>query len=462
MNVQTPISHEPSPPASGRARARSRPRACCTRASACRSARWRVHPSADEPPLTIYDPPAPTPIRPRRSTSSRAWRGRATPGCWRAATSRRCDAARGEARGQRQRPRHAPGAAVPAPAAGRSAPRPARRSPSSNTPARGIVTPEMEYVAIRENLRREARRRGASATARTSAPRSPTSSRPSSCATRSPAAAPSSRPTSTTPSSSRWRSAATSWSRSTPTSATRPSSRRSRTRSTRWSGRSAGAPTRSWTSPPAATSTTSASGSSATARRRSAPCRSTRRWRRSDGVAEDLTWEVFRDTLIEQAEQGVDYFTIHAGVRLPYIPLTAKRVTGIVSRGGSIMAKWCLAHHKESFLYAHFEDICEIMRAYDVSFSLGDGLRPGSHRRRQRRGAVRRAGDPGRADQDRLEARRAGDDRGPRPRADAQDQGQHGQAAGRLRRGAVLHAGPAHHRHRARLRPHHLAPSARR
>jgi phosphomethylpyrimidine synthase len=96
------------------------------------------------------------------------------------------------------------------------------------------------------------------------------------------------------------------------------------------------------------------------------------------GIAEELTWEIFRDTLIEQAEQGVDYFTIHAGVRLPYIPMTAKRVTGIVSRGGSIMAKWCLAHHKESFLYEHFEDICEIMRAYDVSFSLGDGLRPGS------------------------------------------------------------------------------------
>ncbi|MEE2849305.1 MAG: phosphomethylpyrimidine synthase ThiC, partial [Pseudomonadota bacterium] len=96
------------------------------------------------------------------------------------------------------------------------------------------------------------------------------------------------------------------------------------------------------------------------------------------GVAEDLTWEVFRDTLIEQAEQGVDYFTIHAGVRLPFVPMTAKRVTGIVSRGGSIMAKWCLAHHKESFLYDHFEDICDIMRAYDVSFSLGDGLRPGS------------------------------------------------------------------------------------
>ena len=96
------------------------------------------------------------------------------------------------------------------------------------------------------------------------------------------------------------------------------------------------------------------------------------------GVPEELTWELYRDTLIEQAEQGVDYFTIHAGIRLAYIPLTAKRMTGIVSRGGSIMAKWCLAHHKESFLYTHFEEICEIMKAYDVSFSLGDGLRPGS------------------------------------------------------------------------------------
>jgi phosphomethylpyrimidine synthase len=97
-----------------------------------------------------------------------------------------------------------------------------------------------------------------------------------------------------------------------------------------------------------------------------------------NGIAEDLTWEVFRDTLIEQAEQGVDYFTIHAGVRLAYIPLTVNRVTGIVSRGGSIMAKWCLHHHRESFLYEHFEEICDICRAYDVSFSLGDGLRPGS------------------------------------------------------------------------------------
>ncbi len=97
-----------------------------------------------------------------------------------------------------------------------------------------------------------------------------------------------------------------------------------------------------------------------------------------EGIAEDLTWEIFRDTLIEQAEQGVDYFTIHAGVLLRYVPITAQRLTGIVSRGGSILAKWCLAHHKENFLYTHFEDICEIMKAYDVAFSLGDGLRPGS------------------------------------------------------------------------------------
>lgn len=97
-----------------------------------------------------------------------------------------------------------------------------------------------------------------------------------------------------------------------------------------------------------------------------------------DGIAENLTWEVYRDTLIEQAEQGVDYFTIHAGVLLRYVPMTAKRTTGIVSRGGSIMAKWCLAHHKENFLYTHFEEICDIMRAYDITFSLGDGLRPGS------------------------------------------------------------------------------------
>ena len=155
-------------------------------------------------------------------------------------------------------------------------------------------------------------------------------------------------------------------------------SRRRRPKSTRWSGRSAGAPTRSWTC------------------RTGRNIHDTREWiirnspvpigtvpiyqalEKVGGVAEDLTWEIFRDTLIEQAEQGVDYFTIHAGVRLPYVPLTAKRVTGIVSRGGSIMAKWCLAHHKESFLYERFDEITEIMKAYDIAYSLGDGLRPGS------------------------------------------------------------------------------------
>ena len=135
-----------------------------------------------------------------------------------------------------------------------------------------------------------------------------------------------------------------------------------------------------------------------------------------DGKAAELTWEIYRDTLIEQAEQGVDYFTVHAGVRLAYVPLTAKRKTGIVSRGGSIMAAWCLAHHQETFLYTHFDDICEILKQYDVAFSLGDGLRPGCIVRRQRRGPARRAAHPRRADRDRLAARRPGDDRGPRAR----------------------------------------------
>ena len=148
-----------------------------------------------------------------------------------------------------------------------------------------------------------------------------------------------------------------------------------------------------------------------------------------DGKAEELTWEMYRDTLIEQAEQGVDYFTIHAGVLLRYIPLTAKRMTGIVSRGGSIMAKWCLAHHKESFLYTHFEDICEIMKAYDVAFSLGDGLRPGSGSDANDEAQMAELATLGELDADRVEARRADDDRRPRPRADAPDQAQHGRAA---------------------------------
>ena len=174
-----------------------------------------------------------------------------------------------------------------------------------------------------------------------------------------------------------------------------------------------------------------------------------------DGKAEELTWELYRDTLIEQAEQGVDYFTIHAGVLLRYVPLTAKRMTGIVSRGGSILAKWCLAHHQENFLYTHFEEICEIMKAYDVSFSLGDGLRPGSIADANDEAQFGELETLGELTQDRVEARRAGDDRRPGPRADAPDQGEHGQAARGLSRSAVLHARAARHRHRARLRPHH-------
>ncbi len=121
------------------------------------------------------------------------------------------------------------------------------------------------------------------------------------------------------------------------------------------------------------------------------------------GIAEDLTWEIYRDTLIEQAEQGVDYFTIHAGVLLRYVPLTALRRTGIVSRGGSIHAKWCLAHHKENFTYTHFEEICEIMKAYDVSFSLGDGLRPGSIEDANDDAQFSELKTLGRADRNRLE-----------------------------------------------------------
>ena len=170
-----------------------------------------------------------------------------------------------------------------------------------------------------------------------------------------------------------------------------------------------------------------------------------------NGVAEDLTWEVYRDTLIEQCEQGVDYFTIHAGVRLAYIHLTAARVTGIVSRGGSIMAKWMLAHHKESFLYTHFEDICDIMRAYDVTFSLGDGLRPGSIADANDRAQFAELGDPWRTHPDRLEKGLSGHDRRPRPCAHAQDQGEHGQAAEGMRRSALLYAWPPHHRYRAGL-----------
>jgi phosphomethylpyrimidine synthase len=175
-----------------------------------------------------------------------------------------------------------------------------------------------------------------------------------------------------------------------------------------------------------------------------------------NGKAEDLSWEIYRDTLIEQAEQGVDYFTIHAGVLLRYVPMTAKRLTGIVSRGGSIMAKWCLAHHKESFLYTHFEEICEIMKAYDVSFSLGDGLRPGSIYDANDEAQLAELKTLGELTQVAWKHDVQTMIEGPGPRADAADQGEHGPAAGAVRRGAVLHAGAADHRHRARLRPHHV------
>ena len=135
------------------------------------------------------------------------------------------------------------------------------------------------------------------------------------------------------------------------------------------------------------------------------------------GKAEELTWEIYRDTLIEQAEQGVDYFTIHAGVLLRYIPLTAQRMTGIVSRGGSIMAKWCLAHHQESFLYTHWDEICEIMAAYDVSFSIGDGLRPGSIADANDEAQFAELKTQGELTKSAWEQRRAGDERRPGPRA---------------------------------------------
>ena len=175
-----------------------------------------------------------------------------------------------------------------------------------------------------------------------------------------------------------------------------------------------------------------------------------------EGDPVKLTWELYKDTLIEQCEQGVDYFTIHAGVRLPYIHLTANRVTGIVSRGGSIMAKWCLAHHKESFLYTHFDEICDLMRKYDVSFSLGDGLRPGSIADANDRAQFAELETLGELTKIAWDEGLPGDDRRPRPRADAQDQDQHGQAAQGMRRSPVLHVGPADDRHRAGLRPHHL------
>ena len=161
-----------------------------------------------------------------------------------------------------------------------------------------------------------------------------------------------------------------------------------------------------------------------------------------NGKAEDLTWEIFRDTLIEQAEQGVDYFTIHAGVLLRFIPMTANRMTGIVSRGGSIMAKWCLAHHQENFLYTHWDDICDIMAAYDVAFSIGDGLRPGSIADANDRAQFGELENAGRTHHARLGQGRASDERRPRPRAHAHDRGKHGQATRMVHEAPFYTLGP--------------------
>jgi phosphomethylpyrimidine synthase len=175
-----------------------------------------------------------------------------------------------------------------------------------------------------------------------------------------------------------------------------------------------------------------------------------------NGKAEDLTWEMFRDTLIEQAEQGVDYFTIHAGVLLRYVPLTADRVTGIVSRGGSIMAKWCLAHHKENFLYTHFDEICEIMKAYDVSFSLGDGLRPGSIADANDAPSSASSRPSGELTKIAWEHDVQVMIEGPGHVPMHMIKENMDKEQLRLLRGPLLHPRPADHRHRPRLRPHHL------
>ena len=299
----------------------------------------------------------------------------------------------------------------------------------------------MEYRRHPREPAPRGRRGGASATARTSAPRSPTSSRPSSSATRWPAAAPSSRPTSTTASWSRWRSAATSWSRSTPTSATRRCSS-SVDRRGRQDGLGDPLGRRHHHGPvhrpqhpqhprvdhpqlpDAARHRADLPGAGEGRRRRRGP---------------DLGGVPRHPDRAGRAGGGLLHHPRRRAAALHPADRQAGHRHRLARRldHGQVVPGPPPARTSST---THFEDICEIMRAYDVSFSLGDGLRPGSHRRRQRRGPVRRAGDPGRADQGRLEARRAGDDRGPRPRADAQDQGQHGQAAGRLPRGAVLHA----------------------
>jgi phosphomethylpyrimidine synthase len=319
---------------------------------------------------------------------------------------------------------------------------------------RGIVTPEMEFIAIRENLRR----REYIESLRQSGPQG--ESPPSSCATKSPAAAPSSRPTSTTPSSEPMiigRNFLVKINANIGNSAV-TSSIAEEVEKMVWAIR--------WGADTVMDLSTGRNiheirewiiRNSPGADRHRADLPGAGEGRRQ-GRGADLG-DLPRHA--DRAGRAGRRLLHHPRRRaLRYVPLTAKRVTGIVSRGGSIMAKWCLAHHKESFLYTHFEDICEIMKAYDVSFSLGDGLRPGSIADANDEAQFAELEDPGRAHQDRLEARRAGHDRRPRPRADAQDQGEHGQAAEALPRGALLHARPADHRHRPRLRPHHLGIGA--
>ena len=181
-----------------------------------------------------------------------------------------------------------------------------------------------------------------------------------------------------------------------------------------------------------------------------------------DGAPEELTWDLYRDTLVEQAEQGVDYFTIHAGVLLRYVPMTATRMTGIVSRGGSIMAAWCLAHHQENFLYTRFEEICEIMAAYDVAFSLGDGLRPGSIADANDEAQFAELSTLGELTEIAWRHDVQVMIEGPGPRAAPQDRGERDPPEGGLPRGALLHPRPADHRRRPGLRPHHLGHRRRR
>ena len=178
------------------------------------------------------------------------------------------------------------------------------------------------------------------------------------------------------------------------------------------------------------------------------------------GVPEELTWEIYRDTIIEQCGAGRRLLHRPRGRAAALHPTHRGRLTGIVSRGGSIMAKWCLAHHKENFTYTHFPEICEIMAAYDVSFSLGDGLRPGSIADANDEAQFAELKTQGELTASRGSTTCPGHERGAGPRSDAPHQGEHGEAARVVRRSAVLHAGAAHHRHRAWLRPHHVAIGA--